>query len=82
MNIETDPSRDIPSTRVYDLGSNKLRIECRGPHGYFYVSFERGPVPKKLETAFTTFAFAEAAVKGYIAENNRIVKEAKEATRK
>ena len=37
---------------------NKIRLTRKDPFGLWYFSFERGPVPKELEGAFTKIDYA------------------------
>lgn len=62
------------ATRVWDLGTNKLRAKRTDPYGFVYVSYEKGPVPEELGSAYTSFYEAAKAVESYIARKGKEVK--------
>lgn len=47
-------------------GSAKIFIRRRDPYGFWYVTFERGVTPESLSSAFTSNAYAKAAVEDYL----------------
>lgn len=41
--------------RKVELENNTVHIRCEDPHGFWYVSLEKGQVPDFLKGAYTSF---------------------------
>jgi hypothetical protein len=71
-----DAGVDVESSgkhRVVNLGNNKIHIECRDPHGFWWISFDRGAPPVSMRGAYTTPQLALFAVNKYLAEKKKEV---------
>ena len=51
-------------------GSGKIFIRRRDPFGFWHVSFEKGPIPDSLSSAYTTIPQALDAVETYLANSS------------
>lgn len=47
-------------------GSAKIFLRRKDPYGFWYISFERGPVPESLSDAYTTIMQASQAIDRYL----------------
>lgn len=70
--------KDLSNERVFDLGTNKIRVIRTDPYGFWHISFERGQLPKKLKGNYTSFDQAEKAVRAYLTEREREIKSIKQ----
>lgn len=61
-------------------GSAKIFIRRRDPYGFWYIVFERGQTPESLSSAYTSNAYAKAAVEDYLSKNAARKRMAKNAT--
>jgi hypothetical protein len=52
------------------ITGNVVRIRREDPYGYWYVSYEKGPIPKGLEGAFTTVNMAIRMVQRFLASGD------------
>lgn len=66
---EITMERTQENERVVLSGTGKIYLRRHDPYGFWHVSFESGPTPEKLSSAFTTLDFAFETIKNYI-ENN------------
>jgi hypothetical protein len=68
MDIFTDTTRDLPTTRMVGVADNdfvvKQKIEDQ--YGYWWVSRQRGQVPAELSGAYTSALAATEAVKSHL----------------
>jgi hypothetical protein len=44
-----------------------IKIECRNPYGFFYVTYSKGALPKAFRSAFMTEGLAVDAIKKHLA---------------
>lgn len=58
---------------VVDLNNNKIKIEARDPHGFWYLSQERGRMPDEYSGAYTSMTQALEALNKYLSEKNKDV---------
>lgn len=73
--VDNESDKDYSRVRTLDFGTNRIHIECTDPFGFWYIKIERGQLPEKLRGAYTEFDKAEAAVKHYLAEKGKTLKE-------
>jgi hypothetical protein len=73
---EFNNEKDLAKVRTLSVeGGNAINISSVDPYGFWYVSWERGQLPEKLKGAYTTFSEAEKAVRTYLAEKGKEVKQ-------
>jgi hypothetical protein len=54
-----DPLRDVPNVSEISFGKdNKLLIRRQEPYGFYTIRSWKGPTPKELEGAFTSYDYA------------------------
>lgn len=62
-----DPKRDLPKERVIAVTDGAdFHITQQDPHGFWYISREKGQIPEKLSGAYTSYDKAKFAVERYI----------------
>lgn len=68
---------DASLDRTYKIGNNTLHVKKEDPYGFWFCHYEKGPVPEILGGAYTSFDQADKAIRYYIQEKNKDLKEAK-----
>ncbi len=59
--------RDGRSRVIYLSDGMTIRLEARDPYGHWYVKWGKGSTPDVLSGSYTSAAFAEQALKSYLA---------------
>ena len=71
MNYDVISDKDLSKIRTIELDNgNMLIVENKDPYGFWYVHYEKGQLPKRMQGAYTTWEYALAAVKRYLAEKD------------
>lgn len=67
MEIQSEENK-----RTFELKSgNKVVVTRRDPFGLWYISFDKGAVPKSLSGSYTTFALALRDINSWIEKNDK-----------
>jgi hypothetical protein len=73
--FSVDPERDMPRKRRVEHGTadNAFIVQQKDndPHGFWWVSREKGQAPDELKGAYTSPLLAEAAIQTYINKSTR-----------
>jgi hypothetical protein len=51
---------------------NKVIITRKDPYGFCYISFERGAIPKELDSTFTSFPLAIRTIEKWMQDNDKV----------
>jgi hypothetical protein len=69
-------SKDLDSKRSLTLeNGNKIYIERKDPYGFWDIHYDKGQIPDSLKGKFTSYDRAEHAVKVYLSEKAKPVKQ-------
>lgn len=60
--IESDPNKRT----LHLTNGNKVHVERQDPYGFWYVHYDKGPMPDQMTGAYTTYDQAEKAVVSYL----------------
>lgn len=52
--------------RTIETNGSNINLVRKDPFGFWFVSFERGIVPEKLQSAFTSLDAASTAINNYL----------------
>jgi hypothetical protein len=71
MNYDSISDKDLSKTRTIELeNGNVLYVKNTDPYGFWTVHYEHGQLPKSMRGAYTTWDYALAAVKKYLADKD------------
>ena len=63
----SDATRDLGRHRTLALeNGNKVHFKCHDPFGFWTVNFDKGQMPDALSGHYTSFEYAEKAVRAYL----------------
>ena len=66
-----DVNDDLSSRfKTIETNGAKIFLKCTDPYGFWYVSFEKGPVPEKLAGAYTSSDNAQVAINSYLEQHS------------
>jgi hypothetical protein len=69
--MENFLTKDKPRLRKKYIAGNAINFKLTDPFGYWYVSFEKGGVPREFDGAFTTFDYALKAAENWAKNHNQ-----------
>lgn len=62
----------VTSTKTFELDTgNTIYAERRNPYGHIHLHFDKGPLPEKLQGAYTSYDEAEKAINRYLADKKK-----------
>ena len=70
-----DPKRDILDTIKIEVDGTEMFLKRGGSHGYWRVNYPKGRLPKFLEGQYTNKSLAEQAVRTYLRNLRKPVKD-------
>jgi hypothetical protein len=69
--FDTGEVKDLSKMRTIELESGKtIHIQNKDPYGFWYVHWEHGQMPQKMQGAYTSFDYALTAVRHYLADKD------------
>lgn len=66
-----DPDRDVPDESPIEVNGITMNLKRGGSHGYWRVSYPKGPLPDSLKGQYLSKYDAEKAVTVYLKQMRR-----------
>lgn len=66
---------DLNDHRIFLIENNKIHFKRRDPYSFWYINLDKGPVPKSLDSAYTSFDEAKKAVIAFLKSRNKPILE-------